>query len=288
MSKVVKGMPINKFNGIKVNTSILSSSSNYYSYSSRNVKYIVMHYTGNSKDTALANAKYFNSGSRSASAHYFVDNDSCYQSVELNNAAWAVGGTKKYKHADCRNLNSISIEMCCNGNYIVSDRTIENAAYLCAELCKIIGITADMVDTYVLRHYDVWDKSCPAQWASSNNSGWNNFKSEVKKILEGNEDLTMSQYEELKAALVSKDAIINKMGEEIAALQATINEPKMIYNYIDDNMPEWARESVQWCVNNGIITGTGEGLGLDDKDLKYCVIIRRLATMTGKLMHIKL
>lgn len=288
MSNIVQGMPITEFNGIKVNTSILSSNSNYYAYSSRNAQYIVMHYTGNSKDTALANAKYFNSGSRGASAHYFVDDNSCYQSVELNNAAWAVGGTSKYKHPDCRNLNSISIEMCCNGNYIVSGKTIENAAYLCAKLCEIIGITADTVDTYVLRHYDVWDKSCPAQWANVNSSGWNNFESEVKKILEGNEDLTMSQYEELKSLIADKDKIINIMGEEIAALKATINTPKMIYNYIDDNMPEWARESVQWCVDNGIITGTGDGLGLDDKDLKYCVIIRRLATMTGKLVNVKI
>ncbi len=106
--------------------------------------------------------------------------------------------------------------------------------------------------------------------------------------IESEEELMSKEYDELKQIITSKDAIINKMGEEIAALKATINTPKMIYNYIDDNMPEWARESVQWCVDNGIITGTGDGLGLDDKDLKYCVIIRRLATMTGKLVNIKI
>ncbi|MDO5399146.1 MAG: S-layer homology domain-containing protein, partial [bacterium] len=57
----------------------------------------------------------------------------------------------------------------------------------------------------------------------------------------------------------------------------------MIYNYIDDNMPEWARESVQWCVDKGIIKGTGEGLGLDDKDLKYCVVLHRTARVTAKI-----
>ena len=81
-------------------------------------------------------------------------------------SAWAVGGTKVYKHTECRNINSISIEMCCSGNSIVSEQTINNTAYLCAELCKYIGITADTVDTFVLRHYDVWDKQCPAQWAT--------------------------------------------------------------------------------------------------------------------------
>lgn len=78
-------------------------------------------------------------------------------------------------------------------------------------------------------------------------------------------ELTMEQYNELKA--------------EIASLQAEItslSKPKMVYNYIDDNMPEWAREGVKYCVEHGLIQGTGEGLGLDDKDLKYCTIIMRL------------
>lgn len=88
------------------------------------------------------------------------------------------------------------------------------------------------------------------------------------------EDLTVTQYEELKAAIAAKDEIINTIGAEIAALQSAQN--KMIYNFIDENMPEWARESVKWCVDSGIIQGTGDGLGLDDKDLKYCTIIKRL------------
>ena len=298
MSNIVQGMPITEFNDIQVNTSILSSSSNYYKYSSRQVKYIVMHYTGNSKDTALANAKYFNSGSRSASAHYFVDNNSCYQSVALNNAAWAVGGTSKYKHPDCRNLNSISIEMCCSGNYIVSDKTINNAAYLCAKLCELIGITYDTVDTYVLRHYDVWDKSCPAQWAHDNSSDWDNFKRSVKNILKGSEDELMSkEYEELKQLIVSKDEIINTMGQEIsegkaenAKLKARIEklENPMIYDYIDKNMPQWAHESVQWCVNNGLITGTGDGLGLNNTKLWVCVVLHRAIKYIAKLINVKI
>lgn len=188
MRTITDGFPIKQFNGIDINTSTLSSQANYYTYSSRAVKFIVIHYTGNKKDTAKANATYFHNGSRCASAHLFTDDDSCYQSVALNNAAWAVGGTKVYKHAECRNINSISIEMCCSGNSIVSEKTINNTAHLCAELCKYIGITADTVDTFVLRHYDVWDKQCPAQWATENSAGWTAFKEKVKAILRNEED----------------------------------------------------------------------------------------------------
>lgn len=244
MSKTVsEAYPITKFNGIAINKSILSSRSNYYSYSSRNVKYIVMHYTGNSSDTAKANANYFSGGSRGASAHYFVDENSCYQSVALHNAAWAVGGTNVYKHADCRNLNSISIEMCCSGNYIVSDTTITNAAYLCAALCKYVGISANEVDTYVLRHYDVWNKSCPAQWASAGSAGWTAFKEKVKSILNGSEELTMAQYEELKQMIQA--------------------QKPMIYDYMDDNMPSWAKPTIQKLMDKGFLVGDDEGrLGL--------------------------
>lgn len=90
---------------------------------------------------------------------------------------------------------------------------------------------------------------------------------------EESEDITVTQYEELKAAIAAKDEIINTMGAEISALKSA--QTKMVYNFIDDNMPEWARESVKWCVDNGIIQGTDNGLELDDRDLRYCVMLSR-------------
>ncbi len=257
---VTEGFPIKSFAGITIITNLLSSTSNYYSYESRNIKYIVMHYTGNSSDTAKANANYFHSGSRGASAHYFVDENTCYQSVALNNAAWAVGGTSHYKHKDCRNLNSVNIEMCCSGGHVVSKKTISNAAYLCAELCKHLDISAGNVDTYVLRHYDVWDKSCPAQWANDNSQGWADFKEMVKRILNGSEGLTVTQYEELKS--------------EIAGLKKAIEEIKpKIYRYMDNNMPEWAKPTVQKLMDRGIISGVADNcLDLSNDLLRLIVI----------------
>ena len=268
MRTINDDFPIKQFNGIDINTSTLSSPANYYTYSSRVVKFIVIHYTGNTKDTAKENATYFHNGSRGSSAHLFTDDDSCYQSVALNNAAWAVGGTKVYKHAECRNINSISIEMCCSGNSIVSEKTINNTAYLCAELCKYIGITADTVDTFVLRHYDVWDKQCPAQWATENSAGWTTFKEKVKAILRNEEGLTMEQYNELKS-------LIEKQAAEIADLK-NINkqlvnavQTTMVYDFNDDNMPSWARPAVQAAMDCGAVQGDEKGrLGLSYKDLR--------------------
>ena len=86
------------------------------------------------------------------------------------------------------------------------------------------------------------------------------------------EELTMSQYEELKNMISTEQARIDVLQNEMYKVQNPF-----IYNYIDSNMPEWAHEAVQWCVDNGIIVGTGEGLGLDNTKLWTCVVIYRLA-----------
>jgi N-acetylmuramoyl-L-alanine amidase CwlA len=184
MSKVIdKGMMTGKVNGIQINSSLPCKAGYYNNCSSRTVSYICMHYTGNSKDTAKANASYYHStNTRSASAHLFVDDNEIYQSVELRDIAWSVGANS-YNHPSCRNSNSISIEMCCTaGNYKISKKTQINAAYLCANLCKKIGVSASEVDKYVLRHYDVTWKACPAQYVDHPEE-FKQFKKWVKNIL---------------------------------------------------------------------------------------------------------
>lgn len=189
MAKIIDtGFISDEINGIPVNSTLKCNSTNYENLVSRRISYIVMHYTGNAKDTAKANANYFTGANRYASAHFFVDDTSIYQSVELRDKAWHCGTSGIYYHSTCRNDNSIGIEMCCTaGDYKISDTTVKNSAYLCAYLCKKIGITADQVDMYVLRHYDVTHKSCPAQM-TKNTAEWTAFKAQVKKLLTVTED----------------------------------------------------------------------------------------------------
>lgn len=216
MSKTIAtGFISNTINGIKVNNSIRCHSSNYQSKVSRKVTYIVMHYTGNKKDTARANANYFSGKNRKASAHFFVDNDNIYQTVALKNVAWHCGGSTYY-HSSCRNSNAIGIEMCCTaGNYKISTKTIKNSAYLCANLCKRVGITANEVDKYVLRHYDVTHKSCPAQMANGgkNDADWVAFKKQVKNIL----NTGKSTVETAKPARKDKEVVNTKYKIKVTA-----------------------------------------------------------------------
>ena len=186
MGKVCNVMaPINSVNGITINRTKLCNPSNYTNLDSRNIEYLVYHYTGNTKDTAKANANYFMGTNRQASAHYFVDDTSIWQSVDVNDQAWHCGTSGTYYHDVCRNKNSIGIEMCCTaGNYKIGEKAVENAAQLGAALCKYLGISD--VDKYVVRHYDVTHKNCPAQMAGSNNAEWAAFKARIKTILNPN------------------------------------------------------------------------------------------------------
>ena len=146
-----------------------------YNFSSRNgssIKYIVCHYTGNSKDTALSNANFFNQCNRNASAHYFVDDKNIYQVVEESNSAWAVGDGKGRNRIT--NRNSISIEMCTSGNYQISEATENNAAELVKYLMKKYNVKVD----HVVRHYDASYKCCP-NWSNNCWSRWNRFKSKL-------------------------------------------------------------------------------------------------------------
>ena len=85
------------------------------------------------------------------------------------------------------------------------------------------------------------------------------------------EDLTMAQYEELKNE-------ISQLTETVKILATELHDLKhpMIYNYIDNNMPEWARSAVSWAVENGILNGDENGLNLDDKDLRFITMMYRM------------
>lgn len=152
--------------------SIQRKISPYNHSGNNNVKYIVIHYTGNRGDTAKNNADYFYGGDRGASAHYFVDNNSIWQVVEEYNGAWHCGdGGGRY---GITNRNSIGIEQCCMSNGEVSAQTEANCIELVKYLMKKYGLGVDRV----VRHYDASRKICP-NWSSNNWARWWNFKNKL-------------------------------------------------------------------------------------------------------------
>ena len=225
-----------------------------YNFSVRGepIRYIVIHDTGNPSAGADARAhfNYFNSANRSSSADIFIDDDECWVVNDYHKYySWHCGdGQGKY---GITNSNSVGIEMCVNsdGNYEMAFR---NTVDVARKLMEELNIPLDRV----VRHYDASRKNCPASMNKGDWHKWNEFKN----LLKESEELTMSQYDELKK-------MISDLSDKIDRL-----ENPMIYNYIDDNMPEWARPTIQKLVDKGVLKGDEDGLGLTDEMLRMLVI----------------
>jgi len=186
------------------------------------IKYLVIHYVG-ATGGAQANCKYYAEADRNASAHYYVDFDgSVWQSVEDKNIAWHCGA-KSYVHTECRNANSIGIEMCVRNkgdqsstskDWYFEDATVQAAIALTKELMAKYGIAAD----HVIRHYDVTGKICPNPYVYNH---------------------TDHTWEEFKAALVT---------EEKKSSWAQVTDGWMYYNG-DTGLPvrnDWVQVDGKW------------------------------------------
>lgn len=169
---------------VSINKNYPCNTDNYAKITGRPIQYIVIHYVGAS-GSALENAKYFNSHSGlEASAHFFVghasENGAIYQSVDPKNRAWHCGTTGTYKHAYCRNANSIGIELCCHrdsaGSWYFDDATVNAAIELTSYLMDVYSIPIGNV----IRHYDVTGKNCPAPFVI-NQAAWNDFKNRLEE-----------------------------------------------------------------------------------------------------------
>lgn len=192
----------------------------------------------------MSHFQYFNTGNRDSSADYFVDGKTILQVNDYHTYyTWHCGdGKGKY---GITNQNSVGIEMCINsdGDH---NKAFDNLVAVTKHLMQELNIPAERV----VRHYDASRKNCPASMNNGTWSKWNEFKSMIE------EDIDMAKLEELE--------------NRIAKL-----ENKMVYNYIDTNMPDWAKPTIQKLVDKGYLKGDGNGLGLTDEMLKIFVILDR-------------
>ena len=147
------------------------------------VRYLVLHYVG-AQGSAKNNAKYYSTTPGiQASAHYFVghaeEHAAVFASVAEGDTAWHCGRSDgRYRHPDCRNANSIGIELCCHqdqkGRWYFDPETVTQAVALTRDLMDRYGIDIH----HVLRHYDVTGKCCPAPYVEDA-AAWTAFLSRL-------------------------------------------------------------------------------------------------------------
>ena len=250
--------------------------SNYRAGRTQPVRYIVMHYTANNGDTARNNCDYYHRvGGLQASAHYFVDEHGAMQSVRECDTAWHCGA-RAYWHPECRNANSIGIEMCsrkrADGSYYILPETVANAAALAREIMQRYGIDTE----HVLRHYDVTGKRCPMPWVDDP-AQWTAFK-EMLTTNTDEEDENMTRYNTIDEVPSWAQDTVRKLvqagalqgddqgrldlsldmirGLVVGAKYSAARNPR--YETIKD-MPGWAQAGVQRLVDRGALAGTGGG-----------------------------
>ena len=162
---------------------------NTWSRNGQKIEYIVLHYVG-AVSTAKNNAEYLHRDSNLGwSAHFFTDEISIWQSVDLSLSAGHCGVDYSNGRAPfwgkCRNKNSIGIEMCCKkdskGNWYIEPETVTRTVALVKWLMQEFNIPIE----HVVRHYDVCWKTCPEPWVRYPEQ-WQAFK---KRLTEEEEEM---------------------------------------------------------------------------------------------------
>ena len=275
---------------------IACNTDNYRAGRTQPVRYIVMHYTANNGDTARNNCDYYHRvGGLQASAHYFVDEHGAMQSVREGDTAWHCGA-RAYWHPECRNGNSIGIEMCsrkrADGSYYIKPETVANAAALAKDIMQRYGIDSD----HVLRHYDVTGKRCPMPWVDDQ-AQWVAFKDMLtleRTNEEEEEDMTRySKIEDVPdwaqdtvRALMDAGAL---QGDEHGCIDLSLDMVRGMVigkRYADtrspryatiDDVPSWAREETQRLIDRGVLLGDEHGnLNVTMDMLRTMIVCQRM------------
>ncbi len=226
------------------------------------IEYIVIHDTGNSAKGADAKAhfQYFNGQNRNSSADIFVDDSSVWYVNDYTRFyTWHCGdGKGKY---GITNQNSVGVELCINQD---GDRqkAMKNLVMTVRALMTELQIPVGRV----VRHYDASRKCCPASMRENGWAAWREFQTMIKG------ELSMSQYEELSQEIHN----LTETVKQLAVKTETLENPR-IYNCIDEDMPDWAKEAVAWATEHEFVRGDGNGLALTEEKLWQLTVMYRMA-----------
>ena len=177
--------------------------------------------------------------------HFFIRKDG---SIYRGRPEWAVGA-----HASGRNSDTIGV--CVEGNYEEEKTMPQTQKNSVKEILRYLKGKYPKAE--LKGHRDVGATGCPGKYYPMSEMV-NYFNNE-------SEEKPMTSEERAK---------FNELVNIVSELQISVDKlaNPMIYNYIDKNMPEWARPTIQKLVDKGILQGDENGLGLTDDLLRVLVI----------------
>ena len=247
------------------------------------VKGLMLHSVGCPQPNAQVFVENWNTSSYSrACVHGFIDGITgvVYQTLPWNHRGWHGGGSSNNTHIGVEMCEPSCIRYTGGSSFTCSDKaaaqesvrkTYNSAVELFAMLCTKFNLNPlkDIVshrEGYALgiasNHGDpehLWK-------GVGLNYTMDGFRADVKKKMNNEEDKPMTEEERTKF-----NTLVNTVGALTGKVEKL--ESKMIYNYIDSNMPEWAIPTVSKLKNKGYLKGDESGqLDLDDTMLRILVI----------------
>ena len=211
--------------------------------------YIVLHHAEAVKCTAQdVHSWHRANGWTGIGYHFFVRKDgTIYCGRPIN----VVG-------AHVQGMNSCSVGICAEGDYHTKEKTMPQAQKKSIiELCQYLKKNY-YPNAKIVGHREIGDSNCPGRY----------YPLDEIKNMKYTEVLSMEQYNELKSLIEKQAAEINDL-RNVNQQLVNVVQTTMVYDYVDDNMPDWARTAVQAAMSFGAIRGDENGrLGLSYKDLR--------------------
>lgn len=214
------------------------------------VRYIVIHYTGNSGDTAAGNASFFHrhgdGNTRNAGAHFFIDQKGeVRQTIKLRYTAWAVGGDIVTRrgggaslHLKCTNTNSVSIELC-------DCATKDPSPAMIKSVKKVISYIREYCPNAnrTVRHFDVTGKSCPARMTGETAAGRKRWADFLRAIGETKKNTTVAK--KTAPAYPTENLKYGAEGSQVKRLQRCLNKIDKAGLAIDGSYGPATRKAVK-------------------------------------------
>ena len=196
-----------------------TSTHNTTSKPNRTIEWIVVHYTAGTASTrgsAQNTAHYFSTTTNQASADFIVDDETIvqYNPDPRNYYCWSVGGNRYSNHTtslseqyygQCKNNNSISVEMCSRKTNTASLTVTDDDWYITKEtqnmaiqLITYLLREYNIDKSHVIMHHQVTGKLCPQPWTKNENAlvGWNTFLNAIKAGTQVNANPTAAKPEQ--------------------------------------------------------------------------------------------
>lgn len=214
----------------------LPNSNNYKRGRTKAIKYLVIHYTGNKGDTATNNVKYFTNNVVKSSAHYFIDENSIYSSVPVTDTAYHCGGGRQARNG------GKWFDICTNSNSIGIEMCLLDKNGIIRD--KTVINTVELI-RQLMKEYKIPAENVIRHWDVNGKN--------------------------CPAPFAGDD---NAYWRDLQKRINTEEDKDMMYNTIED-MPEFARATIQKLCDKGVLKGDSNGLNLSYDMLRIFVILDR-------------